>query len=53
MDTPARPPFLRQPTGSPGKRLREALIAPGVTLVPGAADALTARFIEEACFAVV
>jgi 2-methylisocitrate lyase-like PEP mutase family enzyme len=53
MDSLPRPPFLRAAAGSPGRRLGDALAAPGVTLAPGAADPLTARLIEEAGFSVV
>jgi methylisocitrate lyase len=35
---------------SPGKRLRELLASPGLTLMPGAYDALSARLIEAAGF---
>jgi len=39
--------------GSPGRRLRELIAAPGCLVLPGAADALTARLVERAGFEAV
>ena len=49
----SRPPFLRDPLSRPGDSLRRLLDDPGITIAPGAADAMTARLIEEAGFGVV
>jgi 2-methylisocitrate lyase-like PEP mutase family enzyme len=48
-----RPPFLRDPLPRPGEALRRLLDDPRITIAPGAADALTARLIEEAGFGLV
>ena len=48
-----RPPFLRDPLARPGDALRRLLDDPRITIAPGAADAMTARLIEEAGFDVV
>ena len=48
-----RPPFLRDPLARPGDALRRLLDDPRLTIAPGAADAMTARLIEEAGFDVV
>lgn len=50
---PDRPPFLREPLHAPGAALRRLLDDPRLTLAPGAADAMTARLIEEAGFGLV
>ena len=48
-----RPPFLREPLPFPGDALRRLLDDPRLTIAPGAADAMTARLIEEAGFGLV
>lgn len=48
-----RPPFLREPLQFPGAALRRLLDDPRIAIAPGAADAMTARLIEEAGFGVV
>jgi 2-methylisocitrate lyase-like PEP mutase family enzyme len=47
------PPFLREPLRAPGDALRRLLDDPRIVIAPGAADALTARLIEEAGFGLV
>jgi 2-methylisocitrate lyase-like PEP mutase family enzyme len=44
---------LREPLARPGQALRLLLDDPRITIAPGAADAMTARLIEEAGFGVV
>lgn len=44
---------MRQPLPRPGESLRRLLDDPRITMAPGAADAMTARLIEEAGFGVV
>ena len=48
-----QPPFLRRPLQSPGDALRRLLADPQIAIAPGAADAMTARLIEEAGFGLV
>lgn len=48
-----RPPFLRDPLPRPGHALRRLFDDPHITIAPGAADAMTARLIEQAGFDVV
>lgn len=47
------PPFLRQPLQFAGAALRQLLEDPRIVIAPGAADAMTARLIEEAGFGIV
>ena len=53
VDRASRPPFLRDPLPLPGDALRRLLDDPRITIVPGAADAMTARLVEEAGFGAV
>lgn len=53
VDRTSRPPFLRDPLPLPGDALRRLLDDTRITIAPGAADAMTARLIEEAGFGVV